>query len=431
MNAAADFASGRSFVGASAISIQDVHLLSAAAGFYFSSRAIFVLVAERWLHAGTNLGVSAMFAVSALLLLAAFLQSLGADAHPIAWMGRTSTFRWIMLYLAFSACSLLWSATVSPLASCLYWCALAADVATLALLFRGTGPSHAAHSILIGFIWGSCLLSAIAWIMPTAADLRLGDLEYFNTNQIGNLCALGAYSCSILTKRGQGRWGIMTAFLTLTLFRSLSKATLAAFIASQGYMLLRDSGMTRKKKLLLVLAAMVLLAAFWGLADAYYDVYTTTGNQAETLTGRTAIWAWTLDAAVEKPWFGNGIDAMWKVAPPFGSDFFESRHAENELLQQFFAYGIAGIVMLAGIYGSLWRRLRAVPDRPERIILSALLIYVWIRGVAEAEAFDLLLPLWMMVTLLALSRGASIPDRSELTEVAPPAGSQTALGVAG
>src|ERR1035441_5380206 len=76
------------------------------------------------------------------------------------------------------------------------------------------------------------------------------------------------------------------------------------------------------------------------LLDAYFGVYTSAGNQAETLTGRTAIWAWALDAGLSHPWLGNGFDAMWKVAPPFGSELFEARHAENEILQQFFAYEI-------------------------------------------------------------------------------------------
>ena len=39
--------------------------------------------------------------------------------------------------------------------------------------------------------------------------------------------------------------------------------------------------------------------------EAYYDIYTTAGNQAETLTGRTAIWTYVLNAAVEQPWIGQ------------------------------------------------------------------------------------------------------------------------------
>jgi exopolysaccharide production protein ExoQ len=213
--------------------------------------------------------------------------------------------------------------------------------------------------------------------------------------------------CCILQSRSDGRWRIPSAFLTLTLFRSLSKTTLVAFLVAQGYRLLRDAGLSRRKKLLIILGTVVLVASFWSLIDAYYAVYTTSGDQAETLTGRTAIWAWTLNAAVDKPVVGNGIDAMWKVAPPFGGEMFEARHAENELLQQFFAYGAIGVAMLGAIYGTLWSSFRRVADRSERAAFMALLLFVLVRGFAEAEPFDLLLPLWM-ITAVSLLLGASL-----------------------
>jgi O-antigen ligase len=290
----------------------------------------------------------------------------------------------VIAFLAFSGCSLLWTAAASPAASALYWCALAADVAVVVLCCKQSDTVAAAQSIMKGFIWSSCLLSVIAWMLPAAEDLRLGDIDYFNTNQIGNLCALSLFMCAFLANRKQGRWRIETVILSLTLFRSLSKSTLVAFIASQIYRLLADRAISRRKKALIVVSAVVVMLAFWGLVDAYVGVYTTAGNQAETLTGRTAIWAWSLTAALSSPWIGNGIDAMWKVAPPFGGELFEARHAENELLQHFFAYGVAGVILLAGIYGSLWRRFRALADRSERSILNALLLFVVIRGFAEA-----------------------------------------------
>lgn len=90
---------------------------------------------------------------------------------------------------------------------------------------------------------------------------------------------------------------------------------------------------------------------------------------------------------------------MWKVAPPFGGDLFEARHAENELLQQFFAYGLCGIVLAGAIYASLYRGIRKLPLSTERSILTSFLIYVLVRGLAEADPFDLLLPLWLTATL--------------------------------
>jgi O-antigen ligase len=116
-----------------------------------------------------------------------------------------------------------------------------------------------------------------------------------------------------------------------------------------------------------------------------------------------AIWAWALDAGLSHPWLGNGFDAMWKVAPPFGGELFEARHAENEILQQFFAYGVCGIVLLVGIYGSLYGRLRLLSRDSERCILTAFLVFAIVRGFAEAEPFDLILPLWLITTIALLT----------------------------
>ena len=182
--------------------------------------------------------------------------------------------------------------------------------------------------------------------------------------------------------------------------------------------------MSRKTKVFLTIAAMLAILVFWGLFEAYYDIYTTAGNQAETLTGRTAIWAYCLIAAIEHPWIGHGFDSLWKVVPPFGSDRFEARHAENELLQQFYAYGLAGIVALAGLYGSLYLKIRRLPRGGVRIVLVSLLLFIVVRGLAEAEPFDLLLPLWAIVLIAALVHGIQTTHQKSLVLApSPQAGS--------
>jgi O-antigen ligase len=169
------------------------------------------------------------------------------------------------------------------------------------------------------------------------------------------------------------------------------------------YRIICDRTMSLRKKGWLVVGSIAVAMCFWGLLDSYYGMYTTEGNKAETLTGRLAIWAWALDAGLSHPWMGNGFDAMWKVAPPFGGELFESRHAENEILQQFFAYGVCGIVLWAGVYGSLYRRFRLLPQNSERCILTSFLVFAIVRGLAEAEPFDLVLPIWLISTIALLT----------------------------
>jgi len=99
---------------------------------------------------------------------------------------------------------------------------------------------------------------------------------------------------------------------------------------------------------------------------------------------------------------------MWKVVPPFGPEKFEARHAENELLTQFYAFGIVGVCLLIGIYGSLFRQMRRLPRGPLRIVFFSLLLFVVVRGLAEAEPFDLLLPLWSIVLISLLVERTSM-----------------------
>jgi O-antigen ligase len=205
-------------------------------------------------------------------------------------------------------------------------------------------------------------------------------------------------------RQKDGKWRGVISFLVITLFRSLSKTTIVAFLVSESYLIIADKAVSRKMKILLMVSVSLLILAFWGLFEAYYDIYTTAGNQAETLTGRTAIWLYVLNAVFDHPWnlwIGHGFDSWWKVVPPFG-DQFEARHAENELLQQLYAYGVMGICMLIGVYGSLWRQIRLLPPSSIKVMFFSILLYIVVRGITVAEPFDLLLPLWAIVLMSTL-----------------------------
>jgi exopolysaccharide production protein ExoQ len=115
------------------------------------------------------------------------------------------------------------------------------------------------------------------------------------------------------------------------------------------------------------------------------------------LTGRTAIWTYAASAVPERLLFGHGYDSMWKVVPAFGT--FQARHAENEVLQQLYAFGVIGLALATAVYGSVFRHIRRITSNPVRLPVTCLLVYVLVRGLAEAEPFDLLLPLWATVLL--------------------------------
>jgi len=400
------------------------HPLAFAVGFFLSFRLAIVLVSVDVLGLQASTGTALSLGLDSALLGVIGFASPGAGQAGAGSMLRVRPVRWVIAYLGFCLLSLTWSESASLTNSSAYWLGLAIDVANVILLLRGgSGAKGAdlhldsraesqAHSLLSGFIWSSCLLALAAWLMPVQPDLRLGDEQFFTTNEIGNVCALAIFFAQYLTRRGQGRWLFAKGFLLVTLIRSLSKSTLAAFVVSEGLLLLFDRSTSRKTKMLLIGGTLALILAFWGLFEAYYSVYTTAGNQAETVTGRTAIWLYVLNATFDHPWtlwIGHGFDSWWKVVPAFGSEKFEARHAEDELLQQFYAFGIAGVVFLGGIYGSLFRQIRKLAKGPARLVFLAMVVFVVVRGLAVADAFDLLLPLWTIVLIgvIAANSGTS------------------------
>ncbi len=138
-------------------------------------------------------------------------------------------------------------------------------------------------------------IAVLTWLSPTMQDLRPGNDDFFSPNAIALICAFGVFFAQFLS-RSERSWNLAAIFLAVTLLRTLSKTTIVAFIAGEALMLLRDSAVSRRKLLAILVISCLVVAAFWGLIQAYFEVYTTTGNQAETLTGRVGIWDYVLES---------------------------------------------------------------------------------------------------------------------------------------
>jgi exopolysaccharide production protein ExoQ len=383
---------------------QPATLLPAVIGFFFSFRIFAVLLAVRILQADSEVGVIVSLAINFLLLGMVMLNHIGPTPRKLGFLLRLPCFGWVMLFLGFTGCSLMWTVAASLPSAIVFWCAMAADSAMVILLLRNGPILDTAAGIMKGFVYGACCIALVAWIMPAQSDLRLGDEELLGPNAIGFACAfaifLAEYLILVHRKRAPSKWIVF--FLSITLMRSLSKTSIIATLAGQAVLLLQVKSISRKTKIKLVLGAVLVIVAFSGLLASYYTVYSNAGDQAETLSGRLGIWAYILSEAVDKPWIGHGFHSVWKVIPPFYEDQFEARHAHNELLQQFYAYGVVGIVMLVGLYGSFYRRARKLPPSPLKAIMYSILVFVLVRGVADTEVFDLSLPIWAIAMFSAI-----------------------------
>src|SRR5580704_4674118 len=215
----------------SASAARAVKLLPVVIGFFFSFRLFFVLLATHVLNADPQTGVMLSLGLNYILLALVIFHSIGNAPKTLASITRLPCYRWVLCFLGFSGCSLIWSATSSLPAAVAFWCAMAADLAMVILLLRMDNTSDISSSIMKGYVYGACCIAFIAWIMPAQSDLRLGDDEFLGPNQIGYACAFAVFFAQYLLRAEQGRWKLPTAFLAITLLRSLSKTTILAFVA--------------------------------------------------------------------------------------------------------------------------------------------------------------------------------------------------------
>jgi exopolysaccharide production protein ExoQ len=375
---------------------QHLRLMPAAVGFYFAFRyCLSYLFFQSDARTGAAVGVGLNF----LFLAAVAFHSFGPSPRTLRSSVYAPCFRWVTGFLALSLVSLCWSVTVSVPVAFTYWCGIAADVAIVILLLRNDPLEPAAVDIMKGYVYGACCIAIITWCSPTMQDLRPGNDDFFSPNAVALVLAFGAFMAQYVSiARGAPQWA--TIFLSITLLRTLSKTTIIAFAAGQALILMRDRAISRRRALAIVAATGAVIAAFWSLIVAYFDVYTSTGNQAETLTGRLGIWGFVLERAVEQPWIGHGFHSFRNVIPPFGP--FEPWHAHNELIQLFYAYGVLGLFIFFALHGSFYRLLRSLPRSRQQALFLGLLLFILIRGLADTDRFETTLPLWLFTLVSSL-----------------------------
>ena len=285
---------------------------------------------------------------------------------------------------------------------------MATDVAIVLLLLRGGDVKDYTEGLMKGAVWGAATLAVIAWCSPVTPDLRLGNDIFLHPNILGLEIGIATLIAQHFAPRA-ARWKWLGIALAITLLRTLSKTAIIAFVIAECWYLAQNKKMTRKAKSALCAAALLVVASFWNLLNSYVDVYNSagTGNQLETLTGRTALWAVAFSMSLERLWFGHGIYSFRALIPAFGD--FEAVHAHNEFLQQFFDYGLAGVLIVAGIYWSFCRQAWRAPASELRTLALTLLLFALVRGLTDTTNFGLSYPLWLLTALSLCLAHAPFP----------------------
>jgi exopolysaccharide production protein ExoQ len=369
-------------------------LLPGLIGFVFAFRVCLTVL---WFQEEPQQGSILSVALSLTLLIAAAFSTIGSTPSIPAVCFRTTALRSIAAFLGIALLSLLW--TPAPLSAAAgYWIAWAADVATIWFILRDGPPENTAAAIMKGFVWGSCLVAFVAWYLPATTDLRLGDEDFLHPNALGFLFSIATLLAFYLAHKN-AVWTWSALFLGATLVRTLSKSSIIAFVAAFGLALIRDSTLSRKVKIWIGIAAGLILASLWGILETYLLNYSE-GLGPETLTGRTLIWASSLEYAIKKPLLGNGFYSYRFVVPRFGT--FEAQQAHDDLLQQFFSFGAVGALLTIAIYWLFFRQIRRSPPSNLKTLSATLLLFALIRGLTDTQIFDLSFPLWLMTMLSIL-----------------------------
>jgi O-antigen ligase len=370
-------------------------------GFFFVFRAGLTYL---FFQADPAAGTIVSLAINLGLLFGTLLYSIGEQKSVPRGAIFPPTIRWMLALFTFSAASLCWTGAQSLVAAAGYWTVMTTDVVIVLVLLRGQDAMDCTESLMKGAVWGAAGLAVVAWLSPLTADLRLGNDEFLHPNTLGLELGIATLIAQYLVKRG-GLWKWLSIALGVTLLRTLSKTAILAFVCAECWYLMQSRSLTRRAKLKLSAVAFLVVASFWGVLNSYLTVYnsTGTGNQAETLTGRTLLWSVAFSMSIQRPWLGHGIYSFKTLIPALGP--FAAVHAHNEILQQFFEYGITGTLIVVAVYVSFLRQAWRAPASELRMLALTVLIFALLRGLADTVLVGLSYHLWLMAALVVCLAG--------------------------
>jgi O-antigen ligase len=312
---------------------------------------------------------------------------------------RMHTISWPILgYLVWTGMSLFWTEAESKFSAFGYWLSFVATVFVVRSIMERAGDlSQAIFNGLKGFIAGSAALCFCALFAGTTAEFRLGDQELLHPNMLGNFFALSVIFSLFLLKNGPRKlwlWSVIA--FGAALLATISKASilsLAVVLLFTGLVSFRD-----KLRSFAICASLALV--FAGTYSKYYQYYSDSG-QLETVAGRTGIWSDTVNYALDQPIIGHGVYSYRTFAPiqDTGEWDFQAWHAHNEFLQQWFAYGLVGVILSMLIYWKFFRTCLAYWHHAIGSLGFALLLYFILHGLTDANHIELSFPLALMLFL--------------------------------
>jgi O-antigen ligase len=354
---------------------------------------------------GTAVNAAVTLAFFALLVLLIVFRAV--EWTRVTWGLDTAL---ALSFVAWTGLSLRWTEAHSISSAAGYWGEAALEVVIVWLL-AGIAPRRLlVLRALQGFVMGTVLvLIDVVVLGERGADGRLGNEAFLHPNTLGYRLALAALCAMFLaTYRDQRAvmwsrrlWGAMTLICVVGLAASLSKTAIAAFFGGVLILFIRREISPAARAVAVTAGVLVAIGASGSVLGYWNEYAGGASHSLTTLTGRTDIWHATWPLIHEAPYIGYGVLSFRDVGPQIAA--VRLVHAHNELIQLLFTVGLVGVLLAAAPYltfGLRMLRSNIAPDEVSyRSIALAILAFILLRGITEANEVMLLYPLPMFFAL--------------------------------
>ncbi len=139
----------------------------------------------------------------------------------------------------------------------------------------------------------------------------------------------------------------------------------------------------------------------------------------KTFTGRTFIWQFAYDHALERPWLGHGYAGFWDIGPELpkfrAPDFIaKMAHSHNGYLNIWLETGIVGLALFANFMvlsiNNIGRA--AAVDAAGFLLFSSLTGSLLLTNLMEVDFLEAMAPGWMLFMLAAAVASAQVRQRT-------------------
>jgi O-antigen ligase len=265
----------------------------------------------------------------------------------------------------------------------------------------------------IGYVFRSAMKGtayAVAAFMPLMIVLtgyrggsRLGG--FFFSSISANAC-YGILAVVYLRRnRDISKSIAMLLMITMlaTLFLAFGKTEIIALAVAGVVYVLLVPGYWRQKFTRIALMALAIVLALFFLSSKINE-YTSKsgGSTAETLSGRTILWAEAYQQIASGPFVrGFGMMSFREIGPRTWSKTDEIGHAHDEFLTVWFNYGLVGVALVFGSYFALgYAALKSLKRGGGVVATLVLCAIVWslVMGITEASSQFCVLPVpWLLL----------------------------------